>query len=63
MFPIGRRYRVTLTVVGGTITGSVNGKRLFRYTDPDPLPAGAVGLYEEDAVAGFDNVSVTPGTA
>jgi hypothetical protein len=59
-FPIGRRYRVHLTISGGTIAATVNGTPLFRYTDPHPLPAGALGLYEEDSTVAFDNVSVTP---
>jgi hypothetical protein len=60
-FPIGRRYHVRLTIAGGTIAAAVNGRQLFRYTDPDPLPGGAVGFYEEDSVVAFDNVSVTAG--
>ncbi len=60
VFPIGHRYHVELLVDSGTITATVNDRRLFRYTDPDPLPGGAVGLYEEDSIAAFDNVSVSP---
>jgi len=58
-FPVGRRYRVQISAVGGAIAVTVNGEPLLTYTDPSPLPAGAIGLYEEDSRVTFDNVAVS----
>ncbi len=59
-FPVGRRYRVQVTMVGGRVTVTVDGTLLLDAVDPDPLGAGAIGLYEEDSRVAFDKVSVTP---
>ena len=61
VFPIGRRYHVRISMVAATISVTVDGVPLLTYTDPSPLPSGAIGLYEEDSRVTFDNVAATSG--
>ncbi len=56
VFPIGRRYHVQLSMIAGTVSVTVDGVPLLTYTDPSPLPSGAIGLYEEDSRVAFDDV-------
>ena len=56
VFPIGHRYHVQISMVTGTISVTVNGLPLLTYTDPSPLPSGAIGFYEEDSRVSFDDV-------
>jgi len=56
VFPIGRRYHVQLSMIAGTVSVAVDGVPLLTYTDPSPLPSGAIGLYEEDSRVAFDDV-------
>jgi hypothetical protein len=58
--PIGATYQVRIQAQGGRIRVSVDGTQVVDYLDPSPLAAGSVGLYEEDAMATFANVSVVP---
>jgi hypothetical protein len=58
--PVGAAYQVRIEAQGGRIRVSVDGAQVVDYLDPSPLPAGSVGLYEEDAKAAFANVSVVP---
>lgn len=58
-FPVGTWASVKVTQVGATMTVSVNGKLLTRFTDEErPYTSGAVGLYNEDAKTYFDDVRV-----
>jgi len=59
VFPTGRRYRVQISMVAGTISVGVDGVPLLTYTDPSPLPSGAIGLYEEDSRVTFDRVAAS----
>lgn len=59
VFPIGRRYHVQISMVAGVISVSVDGAPLLTYTDPSPLPSGAIGFYEEDSRVAFDDVAVS----
>ena len=59
VFPIGRRHHVQISMVAGTISVTVNGAPLLTYTDPSPLPSGAIGFYEEDSRVAFDDVAVS----
>jgi hypothetical protein len=56
VFPIGRRYHVQVSMIAGTVSVTVDGVPLFTYSDPSPLPSGAIGLYEEDSRVAFDDV-------
>lgn len=53
---IGRANKVRIAMSGGTVSVSVDGVFVARYTDPKPITSGAVGLYEEDAHVHFDTV-------
>ena len=55
---LGRRHAVRLVVAGPRIRAWVDGAPVLDFTDPNPLPGGAVGLYEEDARVTFDSVTV-----
>jgi hypothetical protein len=46
-------------MVAGAISVTVNGVPLLTYTDPSPLPPGAIGFYEEDSRVTFDNVAAS----
>ena len=52
---------VELEVRGGELTARLNGKLLLRASDPNPLPAGRVGIYTR-ALGGimFDDFIVAP---
>jgi len=56
VFPIGRRYHIQLSMIAGTVSVTVDGVPLITFTDPSPLPSGAIGLYEEDSRVAFDDV-------
>jgi hypothetical protein len=56
---IGRSNRIVISAIGARIRVSVDGVQVLDYTDPQPLGAGSVGLYEEDASVQFDHLSVT----
>jgi hypothetical protein len=56
---VGKAHSVTVVVRGARIRVSVDGAGVVDFTDPNPLPAGSVGLYEEDARVSFDSVSLT----
>lgn len=56
---LGQPYSIQIRAVGARIRISVNGTQVLDYTDPNPLPAGSVGLYEEDSSVRFDSVSVS----
>ncbi|HZO96152.1 MAG TPA: family 16 glycoside hydrolase [Gaiellaceae bacterium] len=58
--PVGARARVRIAAAGPVVAVAVDGVPVVRYRDSAPLPGGAVGLYEEDAVARFADVRVTP---
>jgi hypothetical protein len=55
----GRNDQYRVHVQGPRIRISVNGEQVIDYTDRKPLPAGSIGLYEEDAKVRFGPVSVT----
>jgi hypothetical protein len=55
---VGQRYRVEVRQ-GARIRVSVDGGQVLDFTDPNPLRAGAVGLYEEDSRASFDSLAVS----
>jgi hypothetical protein len=57
---IGERARVRIRVEGARIRIWVDGAPAIDYVDPRPLPAGSVGLYEEDARVRFESVAVAP---
>lgn len=54
---MGRQSVVRIEVRGARIHVSVDGADVVDYTDANPLPAGSVGLYEEDSRARFDSLS------
>jgi hypothetical protein len=54
---LGTSYRIQIRVAGARIRISVNGTQAIDFTDPHPLPAGSIGLYEEDSQVRFDHVS------
>lgn len=57
VFPIGRWYDVTVSQTGSHISVSVDGAHLVSVTD-STLRSGAIGLYCEDSVAHFGNVTL-----
>ena len=57
---IGANARVRISVSGSAVTVFVNGTKIVHFVDSRPLPGGAVGLYEEDAVARFGDVTISP---
>ncbi len=57
VFPIGRWYDVSVSQSGSQISVSVNGAHLVSATDSS-LQSGAIGLYCEDSVAHFGNVTL-----
>jgi hypothetical protein len=56
-FPIGNWYRVTVAQLGSQISVSVNGHQLVSAND-GAFTTGAIGLYCEDSLAHFGNVTV-----
>jgi 3-keto-disaccharide hydrolase len=60
-FAPGSWHHVTVTQRGGDIFVTADGRTLARLTDPDPYTHGAVGLYTEDAVAVFRDLTITNG--
>jgi hypothetical protein len=58
-FPIGRWYDVRIAHVGNTFAAWVDGKQLFEYQDLErPYGGGAIGLYNEDSLVNFDDVTI-----
>jgi hypothetical protein len=59
-FPIGRTYTVGIAQLGPTMTASVDGRMLTRFTDDErPYVRGAAGLYSEDARVRFSGIEIT----
>jgi hypothetical protein len=56
---LGKAHAVKVVVRGSRIRVWVDGAGVVDFTDRNPLPAGSVGLYEEDARVSFDAVSMT----
>jgi hypothetical protein len=56
---LGTSYRIQIRAVAARIRVSVNGTQVLDFTDPHPLPAGSVGLYEEDSQVQFSSVAVS----
>lgn len=56
---VGEAHAVKVVVRGARIRVWVDGARVVDFTDPKPLSAGSVGLYEEDSRVSFDAVSMT----
>jgi len=59
--PIGSRAHLRLVVAGRHIRVSIDGTSVVDFVDPHPLPAGSIGLYEEDALARFGALTVATG--
>ena len=55
---VGDSVKVTVRVRGARIRVWVAGTQVVDYTDPNPLPRGSVGLYEEDSRASFDSLAL-----
>jgi hypothetical protein len=58
-FAVGEWHQITVTQHGGEITVSANGRPLAHHVDRDPYLEGAVGLYTEDAIASFRNLTIS----
>jgi len=59
-FPIGPWHTIRVRQVANSITIWVNGTLLTTFTDTEkPYLRGSLGMYTEDAVAHFDDVSVS----
>lgn len=56
---VGKSNRIQIHAVGARIRVSVDGAQVLDFTDPHPLPAGSVGLYEEDSQVRFSSVAVS----
>lgn len=53
--------RVEVEVIGGTIRIAINGFNILEFTDPNPIPAGGVGLgVTWEATTRYDYIKVTP---
>jgi glucose/arabinose dehydrogenase len=60
-FNIGSLSHLYIKAVGNQITVGVNGSKVFDYIDKnmsEQLRDGTIGLYADDATAGFDNVYI-----
>jgi hypothetical protein len=55
----GEPVSVQVLVRGARIRASVDGRQIVDYTDPNPLPAGSVALYEEDSRVSFESVALS----
>lgn len=55
---IGRPYHLQVRATGPRVIVRVDGRLVVDFTDPHPLPAGAVGLYEEDSQVRFSRLTV-----
>ncbi len=51
-------FKIKTTFKGNTVAVSVDGKEVFRYTDPHPFPAGYFGLYSEGAEVVYKNLTI-----
>jgi len=57
---LGTFATVNVQQVGATMTVSVNGAKVTSFTDSErPYPSGKIGLYNEDALVYFDDISST----
>ena len=56
---VGQERQIQVRTDGPRIQVAVDGQAVVDYTDPNPLGAGSVGLYEEDAQARFDSLSIS----
>ena len=62
---LGKTYNFQVQVYGGTVTFRIDGTEVIKYTDSDPIPAGAIGYRVWDAKSTdtaakvyFDNIKV-----
>ena len=56
--------RLRVSQLEGLLTAHVDGLQAFQVTDPDPLPAGLIGLWSSGGEGTvFDDVEVTPVSA
>lgn len=56
---VGQERQIQVRTDGARIQVAVDGRQVVDYTDPHPLGAGSVGLYEEDSQARFDSLSIS----
>lgn len=59
-FVVGETYHLSVTVVGATLSISVNGEELLVYTDPTPYLQGMAGVRGHYSVASVDNFVIKP---
>jgi hypothetical protein len=61
-YPIGPAHRLRVVQTGSDIRVWANGEKILDYRDASPLLSGGrVGLYGEDAVVGFREVTIGAG--
>lgn len=53
-------HRVQMQVQGDRIKAQINGKQVLDWTDPEPLPAGFIGLQHNSGRIAFRNVKLRP---
>jgi hypothetical protein len=62
-FPIGAMYNAQIAQTGNSITVSVNGNQLTKFTDTErPYTSGSLGLYSEEAQVDFGAINVNAGS-
>lgn len=49
-----------ISLVDDTLTVRINGERVCQYTDPNPLPAGRIGLQHNSGAVAFRDIRVRP---
>jgi hypothetical protein len=57
---IGQWMHWDIIVKGNHITAIVDGTTVFDFDDASSFDSGTIGLYNEDAAVGFDNVVIVP---
>lgn len=63
-FPIGQWNTIRITRSGNNLKAYVNGALLTSFTDNErPYSGGRIGLYNEDAVTRFDDITIGSVTA
>jgi hypothetical protein len=63
-FPVGATYVVGVTQQGSTMTVTVNGSRIVRFTDNErPYVSGALGLYCEESTVQYGRINVSANAA
>lgn len=60
-YPLGEWHDIRIHQTGAAFTVWADGAELTTFTDTDPYPHGAVGLYAEDATAEFQIVAIGAG--